>query len=116
MNDDSIELMLSSDEAVKATHRSSVVGSEEVTGIFQEIDDQETDQRDDREGDTRNRRATYAIPSSVVVTLGKTPSTFQVRGELWTATGIAVGRGVQTVRMKREEQATQTRKKSQSHS
>ena len=80
-----------------------------LTGIFEEIDSPQTDQHDDRDGLKRVRIAKLTLAENITITLGKTPSQFQIRDQIWQATAIVAGQGLQTVHLSRREQATQAR-------
>ncbi|OGT59924.1 MAG: hypothetical protein A3E01_10800 [Gammaproteobacteria bacterium RIFCSPHIGHO2_12_FULL_63_22] len=95
--------------AISVTHYPPSGDSEELEGLFAEFDNDDTDQHDAADGLKRVRTAKLVLPSSVTVTLGKVPSNFSINAATWQATAVISGRGVQTVRLTRREQATQAR-------
>jgi hypothetical protein len=90
-------------------------GGDSLTALFEELDTPENEQHDRRDGLKRIRTAKLTLPSTVAVTLGKVPSCFAVRDELWTARAIAAGPNVISVRLEREENATQSRATARSY-
>lgn len=107
MTDETIELMLASEDAVNATHFPPNGDSEPVRGLFSETEDDSTDYSDTREGNKRVRKGKLVIRTGVVVTLGNKPSKFTIRDdESWTAMSVIAGPRLQTVRLERISEST----------